>query len=148
MPHPSSPVDDIRVRPSYRELWPATFGERVSRTFGSLALRFWFQTRGGLASGLDVSLMDYFILYIFCSILQYHCGRFPLLLCELCGALHVLCRSSLHLLQGGSWELSRHKKLNLWLEICWITSTAPQSDGLPNRVRKNMFIFSRDIAKV
>ena len=40
MPHPSNPVDDIRARPLYRELWLAPFGVRVSRTFGSLAFVF------------------------------------------------------------------------------------------------------------
>ena len=62
MPHPSNPVDDIRVRPSYRELWPAHLRGAAGLEDVWLA-RFavWFQSRRKLASGLDVSLMDYFL---------------------------------------------------------------------------------------
>ena len=68
MPHPSNPVDDIRVRPSYRELWPCPSGRGLEDV--------WLVSRGALlavalerVSGLNVSLMDYFLVMYFVAII-------------------------------------------------------------------------------
>ena len=66
MPHPTSPVDDIRVRPSYRALGPVLWTGREDVWLAHFAVCS--QSRRKLASGLDVSLMDY-LLRKFCWML-------------------------------------------------------------------------------